>query len=170
MSSAASDTRRLDLNGLVEDIRSLLKADTLAAGTALDLSLAPDLPALRGDRIQLQQVVMNLVINATEAARAMPPSRRRITVLTRREGGRSLRLQVEDCGLGLAQRELDCIFEPFWTTKSNGLGLGLSISRTLVEAHGGRIYAENRAEGGARFVVILPTDDIQPAVREPDDP
>ncbi|NLT34981.1 MAG: PAS domain S-box protein [Gaiellales bacterium] len=159
LSSKASDTQRLELNGLVEDMRLLLKADTLAAGAALDLYLAPDLPALRGDRIQLQQVVMNLVVNATEAARAMPPGQRRVTILTRREDGRSLRLQVEDSGLGLTQGELECIFEPFWTTKPNGLGLGLSISRTLVEAHGGRIFAENRPEGGARFVVVLPTEE-----------
>lgn len=148
--------RPLELNGLVEDIRSLLKTDALLTGTHLDLYLAPDLPPICGDRIQLQQVIMNLVVNGIEATRSLPNGRRKVTIITRRENGSFLRIQVDDSGLGIAEGEQEAIFEPFWTTKADGLGLGLAICRTLVEAHGGTIHAGNRPEGGARFVVMLP--------------
>jgi signal transduction histidine kinase len=112
----------------------------------------------------LQQVLLNLILNAMEAMANQPPERRRLTVRTSGTNNGTVELSVADSGPGIPADNLPRLFEPFFTTKESGIGMGLSISRKIVEAHHGRIWAENRPAGGAVFHVTLPTaaEGIQP--------
>jgi signal transduction histidine kinase len=120
----------------------------------LMLDFAPDLPQLTGDRVQLQQVVVNLVQNACDAMRSFPPPRR--LAIASRAAGSQVELTVSDSGPGVPPSVAAAIFEPYVSTKSGGMGMGLSICRSLVESHGGTLTHESPAEGGARFRVSLP--------------
>ena len=110
---------------------------------------------VRGDQVQLQQVIMNLVVNSMDAMAAIPNGR---TVIGRTEmnGGSFAVVSISDSGPGIPTEKLNEVFDPFFTTKQQGMGIGLSISRTIVEAHNGRIWAENQMEGGAVFRLSLP--------------
>ncbi|MEO5726363.1 MAG: ATP-binding protein, partial [Byssovorax sp.] len=121
------------------------------------IELAPDLPRAGGDWIQLQQVLLNLIVNALDAVSRCPPDARLVVVRTRvAERGR-IELSVMDSGEGFADANIARIFEPFFTTKAQGLGIGLAISRAIVEAHGGRLWAEDRRPGeGATLRCTLP--------------
>jgi signal transduction histidine kinase len=112
---------------------------------------------VKGDRVQIQQVLLNLLLNAMDAMAYVPVEKRVALVSTAvaAEGG-SVHLAVRDAGSGLQQGETDRIFEPFYTTKSSGMGMGLSIARSIVTAHGGRIWARNNTGAGATFTVSLP--------------
>jgi signal transduction histidine kinase len=146
--------RPLDLNAAVADILRLLDAEARRHRVVVDSHLAPNLPAVIGDRIYLQQVVLNLVLNGLEAAAAAPADRRRVAVRTTCAGTGEVLIVVADTGPGIPPEVLPRLFESFFTTKHGGMGLGLSIARSLVEAHGGRIWAVNG--GGAAFHVALP--------------
>jgi len=125
----------------------------------LKMSLAPDLPPVRGDRIQLQQVLLNLLVNAVEASREVPPERRRLIVhstVEYRDDESWAVVRVEDGGVGFREPEAARLFEAFYTTKPGGLGMGLSISRSIIEAHGGRLWATANADHGATFHFALP--------------
>jgi len=113
---------------------------------------------LSGDKVQLQQVVINLLLNATDAVADLPPDERRI-ILEARRVGKEAEIVVRDNGHGISPEALGLLFDSFYTTKAQGMGLGLSIARTLVEAHGGRISAESHPGEGARFLVRLPLGD-----------
>jgi two-component system sensor kinase FixL len=117
---------------------------------------SPNLPVVLGDRVQLYQVVLNLIVNGLEASTDPGPGDRWLKVRTTGSNGGAVELTVEDSGRGIAQHDLDRVFEPFFTTKPAGLGMGLSISRSIVLAHGGRLWAENSADGGAMFRCVLP--------------
>jgi two-component system sensor kinase FixL len=117
---------------------------------------APGLPAVMGDPVQLQQVLLNLVLNAMDAVEDAPIERRKVTVHAQRNGVREVEVAVSDSGHGIAPEKLERLFEPFFTTKPNGMGIGLSISQTIIQAHGGRIWAENNAGAGATFRFALP--------------
>jgi len=147
----------LSLNALVEDVRVFLAHELRAQQVGIELDLQPDLPMVSGDRTQLQQVLVNLAVNAVQAmAEADVPDRLvRFTTTTLPEG--RLALTVEDSGPGLPP-EPARLFDSFYTTKASGMGMGLPICRTIVEAHGGTILGENRT-GGARFIVTLPARD-----------
>jgi signal transduction histidine kinase len=114
------------------------------------------LPEVLGDRIQLQQLVLNLISNAVEAIEGVERSDRVITVTTSRNALDRAQIVVEDTGQGLSASDTSRLFEPFYTTKEHGMGMGLSICRTIVEAHGGSIRAVPGSRGGARFEVELP--------------
>lgn len=145
----------LDVNPLVEDVFRLVSADAALRQTIVHLDLEPALPCVEGDRIHLQQVVLNLIMNALEAMAAQSVQKRSVTVSTRSEGDKVL-VCVADSGPGIEESILPSLFDPFFTTKPNGMGMGLAICHRIVEAHAGRIRAENRPGGGALFTVILP--------------
>jgi signal transduction histidine kinase len=146
----------LDLNEIVGAVAWLMRSDTIMRNVSMSLDLASDLPQAYGDRVQLQQVVLNLVLNGLEAMRDPHQEPRTLAIRTARDGSATLRVTVEDSGPGIDQKDLAHIFEPLYTTKSEGLGMGLAIVRTIVSAHGGAVGAENNPQGGASFHFTLP--------------
>jgi len=146
----------LDLNEIVGAVAWLMRSDTIMRNVSMSLELSLDLPSARGDRVQLQQVVLNLVLNGLEAMREPHAGARTLVIRTGRDGAAALRVTVEDSGPGIALKDLGHIFEPLYTTKNEGLGMGLAIVRTIVNAHGGAVGAENNPQGGASFRFTLP--------------
>jgi PAS domain S-box-containing protein len=146
--------RPLDVNQVVQEIATLLHTETVIRNVVLDLDLAPELPVVRGDRIQLQQVLLNLVLNGMEAIGPIGEGRRIVLQTLQADG--TVRIAVRDQGPGIPGDKLSHIFETFYTTKQDGMGMGLAISRSIVEAHGGRIWAENNPDGGATVSFGLP--------------
>ncbi len=150
------ERRPLQLNNLINDVIALVGSDARLKNVAIELDLAPRLGLLLGDRVQLQQVMLNLVMNAFDAMAGVPDRPRRLIVRTRTLEPGSVQLEVVDTGVGIAADALKTIFDPFVTTKLGGMGMGLSVSRTIVRAHEGEIWAENGSDGGAVFRVMLP--------------
>jgi signal transduction histidine kinase len=126
----------------------------------LETSLDPNLPAIEGDPVQLQQVLLNLAINAFDAMRDSPTSKRKVVIATQSNGDGTVRTSVRDYGVGVPEEMRDRIFDPFFSTKTEGLGMGLAIVRSIVESHGGTITAENADGGGTRFEFFLPVNGI----------
>jgi signal transduction histidine kinase len=149
------ELKDIDVNEVAEETSRFLSALAVARKVDLTSSTAPAPLPIKGDRVQLQQVIMNLIVNAMDAMSSMPSTARRITVSTARDGN-SAYLSVSDVGPGIPVDHLKEVFEPFFTTKGQGMGMGLSIARTIVEAHGGQLSAENEAGRGATFRVALP--------------
>jgi PAS domain S-box-containing protein len=145
----------LRLNALINDVATVVGTDALLKNVSITLDLAPQLPLVSGDRVQLQQVVLNLVANAFEAV-SDADQPRNVLLRTRTRGPNAVQVDVVDTGPGIAVDALASIFEPFVTTKRSGMGMGLSVSRSIVDAHDGRIWAENNADGGASFHLVLP--------------
>jgi two-component system sensor kinase FixL len=141
----------LDLSGVVEDVLKIMRSELVSQEVSVTRDLATDLPMVAGDPIQFQQVLMNLVVNGCEAmAGGVIPGERRLTVRTRRNEPGAIEVSVGDSGSGIPIERLTDVFEPFFTTKPRGMGLGLAVCRTIIEAHGGRIWAENNpAASGA---------------------
>jgi len=148
--------RPLDLNKVVNEVLELAHSDLVARNVTTACRLAPDLPRVRSDRVQLQQVLLNLIVNACEAMTDTQPSERILTIVTEPGDRQSVQVCVSDRGGGIPADMLDGLFEPFITTKKHGLGLGLSICRSIVAAHGGRLWAVNDSGRGASFFVALP--------------
>lgn len=148
---------RIDLNALCRDVEKLLASELARHAVEVETSFDPQLPAITGDRIQLQQILVNLMLNAVEA---MPQAgeRKRVLTLTTRHNVSGVTLTVADNGIGFEGRDPDSFFDAFVTSKSEGLGLGLSICRSIVEAHGGRISAVQRVPHGAEFDIFLPIE------------
>lgn len=146
--------QQLPFNGVIEDVLNLLHADIIGRGVTVISDLSPDLPLIPGDRVQLQQLTLNLILNATEAMAANAPGTRRIHIQTMLHQGR-VRTSIRDEGSGLPA-EVESLFQSFYTTKPQGLGLGLAICRSIVAAHHGRLWAESHPEGGAVFHFELP--------------
>jgi len=144
---------------LVADVLPLVRPELRRHGISLQMSLDVDLPSVLGDRIQLQQVLINLLVNAAEAMRDVPAERRRLVI-----GGAHETIDaqawavitVEDAGVGLGELKPDRLFEPFYSTKPGGLGMGLSISHSIIERHGGRLWATANPDHGATFHLALP--------------
>jgi C4-dicarboxylate-specific signal transduction histidine kinase len=145
----------LNLNEVVDEVLDLAHADCVSRGVAIERQFAANLPCVRGDRIQLQQVLLNLTINACDAMRSCDRFGRKLTLTTAAQAG-AVQMSVSDCGHGIAADQMDHLFEPFFTTKEQGLGLGLTICRSIVSAHGGKLWAVNNRAGGATFCVSLP--------------
>jgi signal transduction histidine kinase len=146
----------LELNEVVSEVAWLVRSDAIIRSVSMSVDLAPDLPSVRGDRVQLQQVVLNLVLNGLEAMRAPGAGDRTLVIRTARDGAAAVRVEVQDSGIGIDENDLDRMFQPLYTTKAEGLGMGLAIARSIVEAHGGRLEAVNNPQGGATFHFTLP--------------
>lgn len=145
----------LDMAELVRQVVALLHAESQARQVALHLEMPRELPEVSGDRVHLQQVVLNLLFNSIDASERQPDERRRVVIRASRTAQGLVELAVTDRGEGIAPDLLPRLFEPFLTTKSRGIGIGLAISRTIVELHGGQISAENNPQGGATFRFTL---------------
>ena len=141
---------------LIGQVASLLNAEMQARYAALRITVPPTLPEVRGDRVHLQQVLVNLLLNSLDGLDARPNGVRQIEIGAAQAEGGLVELAVKDTGIGIEPDRLSDLFEPFVTTKSQGTGIGLAISQTIVEAHGGRIWAENNPNGGACFRFTLP--------------
>lgn len=146
----------VDVNLAVTEIGQILRNDLLNRRVAFHTALAADLPMACADGVQLQQVLINLVMNGCDAMAAVPAPDRRILMRTARVDHRFMQISVSDQGSGLSAEVMERVFEPFYTTKKDGMGLGLSICRNIVAATGGRLWGENHADGGASFHVLLP--------------
>ena len=148
--------RQIDLNELVTNVAHVVRPDAVGYSCEVETSLAKDLPPIEGDPVQIQQVLVNLVSNALDAMQQTPTGRRKVEISTAGKGDSEVRLSVRDHGSGIRTEVHDRLFDQFFTTKDHGLGMGLAIVRSIVEAHGGKIHAENVADGGACFYFTLP--------------
>jgi len=149
----------LNINDLVEEVVALLHGKSLECETRIQVNLSPNLPAVRGDSIQLQQVLLNIMVNGFEAMSETPIDSRLLVVETRQTGIAEVEIMITDAGAGIPENRLEQMFHPFFTTKKEGLGMGLSIARTIIEAHKGSLWVENCLPGGAKFHIALPTSD-----------
>jgi PAS domain S-box-containing protein len=148
----------LDLNELVRDALTLTRSALNERKVSVALALGAPLPVVHGDRVQLQQVLLNLIVNASEAMSEVPPAERRLALATCSSVHGNVQLAVTDSGPGIPAEAIDKVFDSFFTTKARGLGFGLSISRTIIVAHGGHIEAANNPDGGATFRVTMPAN------------
>lgn len=146
----------VDVNEVIDDVVDLISWEARHKKVAIKLELGEDLSIVRADRIQIEQVVLNLARNAIEAMSAVEQRARLLTVRTTAGGDAQVRIEVSDTGIGLPEGDASRIFEPFFTTKTNGLGVGLSISRTIVEMHNGTLETKRNADCGSTFVLALP--------------
>jgi len=148
----------LDLNETTREIIALSLSELQRNRVVLQSELADDLPTITGDRVQLQQVILNLLHNALDAMVGVNDRPRQLLIRTEREDGDRVRLTVQDAGMGVDQQSMDKLFDAFYTTKSSGMGIGLSVSRSIVERHHGRLWAEPNDGPGATFSFSIPRD------------
>jgi PAS domain S-box-containing protein len=162
---APSRMARVDVNEAVLDVITVTRSELLRHGVSLQTQLATGLPLIEGDRIQLQQVILNLILNAAEAMRGIDEGAREMRISTGRDTSNGALVSVRDSGPGLDPQSLDRLFEAFYTTKPDGLGMGLAICRSIIEAHGGRLWATANEPRGAVFQFTLPLerDETAPA-------
>jgi PAS domain S-box-containing protein len=146
----------ISINDVLRDIISFFHSEAIIRNIAVEIDLAEPSPVVHVDRVQIQQVLINLIINAAEAMSQHGPEGRKIILQTRLIDHGTAQVAVRDFGLGIDEKDLDYIFDPFFTTKRSGLGMGLSISRSIIEAHGGRIWVENNRDKGVTFYFEIP--------------
>jgi PAS domain S-box-containing protein len=152
-----SATTSVDVNAVIKDTISLLRHETQRHGISLLTELDTDVPSVRADRVQLQQVILNLVMNAIESTASVDRERRRMVIQSALPNPGELLVAVKDTGPGIDAQQAGRLFAPFFTTKPQGIGMGLPISRSIIEAHGGRLWAEKNEPHGAVFQFVLPT-------------
>src|SRR5208283_2327211 len=152
-----SDTvkAKLDINRIVQETVTLTRSDATRKGVAIRMELAADVPPVSGDRVQLQQVILNLILNGVEAMASVSDRPRELLVGSRQHGPDKVLVTVRDLGAGIDPQSLEKIFDAFYTTKPQGMGMGLAISRSIVERHGGRLWAEPNQGPGATFQFTL---------------
>ena len=155
---AAPEMIQLDINDVIDEVVNLIQRE--AARHAVTMRLQPEsqLPIVRGDRIQLQQVIINLVINAIQAMATITDHERVLCIRTRRHDAGQVLVAVEDVGVGVEPEKADRLFSAFYTTKPDGLGMGLSICRSIIEAHGGRVWASRNTGPGMTFQFTVSGD------------
>lgn len=145
----------LELADVIRDVVLLIHSDAILHNVNIVIEMAPGSPRIQGDRVQLQQVMLNLLLNAFQSMKDSPGSERQLTVRSEFDG-HTVTIAVRDRGVGLKEDQLEKMFQPFYTTKSDGLGMGLAISRSIIEAHGGRLWAENNPDQGATLYFSVP--------------
>jgi PAS domain S-box-containing protein len=146
----------LDIGQVLGDVATLLRPDAAARHVKVELEIPGDVPPVLGDRVQIQQVLLNLILNGMDALEGVAGENRRVSVTARREEAKAVEISVRDTGRGIPVGDFEHIFDPFFSTKSKGIGMGLSISRSIIEAHRGSLWADNNTGGGARFRFTLP--------------
>ena len=146
----------VDINEIIREMLLLQRSEATRYSISIRTQLAGDLPQVMGDRVQLQQVMMNLIINGIDAMKEVNGTRE-LMITSQRSENEHLMVSVDDTGMGLPEHQVDQIFDAFFTTKPHGTGMGLRISRSIMESHGGRLWAANRSPGGASFCFTLPT-------------
>jgi PAS domain S-box-containing protein len=149
-------TELVDLNAATRDVIALLLSELQRSGVVLRVEFADQLPAVTGDRVQLQQVILNLLLNASEAMSGVEHRPRQLVIRTERDGDSDVRLTVQDAGSGFEPQAVNSLFEAFYTTKAGGMGIGLSVSRSIIESHHGRIWASPNDGPGATFAFAIP--------------
>ena len=152
----------LDINKTILEVIALAQHQLRRSEILLETRLGHDLPLVRGDRVQLQQVLLNLIVNAIEAMSGIKVRLRELTIVSALDGADTVAVEVRDSGTGLDPEQAPHLFETFYTTKAEGLGIGLSISRSIVEAHGGRLSAAANAPHGTVFLFSLPVNEPAP--------
>ncbi len=153
------ELKLLNLGELLAETAALAQSDARARQVQLVLQLREKLPDVRGDRVHLQQVVLNLILNGMDAMDGAVKTERLLTVGAKKSKDGGVEVSVTDCGAGIPPDKIPRLFEPFFTTKSKGMGMGLAISQTIIEAHGGKIWGGNNAPRGAIFIFTLPADE-----------
>lgn len=159
--------RAVDLNEIAREALQLLNRELIGRGVRAELDLCSALASVPADRVQLLQVLMNLVLNACDAMDDAPAGARRLLVRTAMGEAEDVLIAVIDSGVGVPAETRERIFEPFHTTKAEGMGMGLSVSRSIIEAHSGRIRSVNSPGGGATFHVLLPASKCAPGGGRP---
>jgi PAS domain S-box-containing protein len=150
-----------EIGPLIDAVRNLVRAEAIQQGIEIEIAIGPDLPAVLADRIQIEQVLLNLLRNAIDAMATANAGQRSITVAARRQGSDAVLISVTDSGPGISPEVAGRLFEPFVTTKATGMGMGLSISRSIIEAHGGSLRLVRAGDRGAAFAFDLPTADLE---------
>jgi PAS domain S-box-containing protein len=153
---SASERMRFDINQAIDDVIAMILREIDAHGVALQLDLGTSLPSVDGDRVQLQQVIMNLLMNGIQAMSRVTGRSRELLIRSREHGADQILVAVEDSGTGIEPEHVDRLFSAFFTTKPDGMGMGLSICRSIVEQHGGRIWAARNSDTGSTFQFTLP--------------
>jgi signal transduction histidine kinase len=156
--------KSIEINEAVEEVLQLLNIDAAARKVAMDFEKTAGLPRVWCDPVHFQQVILNLVLNSMEAMAGLPQEKRQVVVRTARGDNGTVKIAVADSGPGIPPDRLPKVFEPFFTTKKEGMGMGLSIARTIVEAHHGQIWAENNPGVGATFYFTVPVDESEGGV------
>jgi C4-dicarboxylate-specific signal transduction histidine kinase len=156
INKTAPERIRIQINEIIEEVVALADRQASRNEVSVVTELTPDLPLVVGDRIQLQQVILNLMLNGIEAMSGVHDRSRRLVVRSRMQDAEQIRVSIEDSGIGVTEKNISRLFEPFFTTRSQGIGMGLPISRSIVEAHGGRLWAESTVNQGSVFQFTLP--------------
>ena len=157
-SKKTAATEAVDLNEAAREVIALSLSDLQRSRVILRPQFADDLPPVTGDRVQLQQVILNLLVNASDAMSGVDDRPREMAIRTERDEADRVRLTVRDAGVGFEPDGVDKLFEVFYTTKTDGMGIGLSVSRSIIESHHGRLWAEPNDGPGATFSFSIPGD------------
>ncbi|HEY1903774.1 MAG TPA: ATP-binding protein [Terracidiphilus sp.] len=153
---AAPERAPIQLNHVIQETAELAAGQAARGHVTISTNLLPNLPDVLGDRIQLQQVILNLMMNAIEAMSAVSGRNRELLVRSRTDESGCVSVVIEDTGVGISEEAMTRLFEPFFTTRAQGIGMGLAISRSIIESHGGRLWAAPRADHGSVFQFTLP--------------
>ena len=158
INKATPERKRVQINEIIEEAVALADGEALRDSVSLMIELTSNLPVVLGDRIQLQQVILNLMMNGIEAMTGVTDRPRRLLIRSRRQDANQVRVSIQDCGTGMNAEVMARLFEPFFTTRPKGTGMGLPISRSIIEAHGGRLWAESTVSQGSTFQFTLPSE------------